>query len=592
MNFKSDISTILILTLLVGLVYVFPHIIYLHTSQPYNPLAIETNAGGIDESLYAAGVMEVLEGRFIPSDLATYEHKGGPFFYGPFPFLTMALVAKSVGGIRNAIIFSDFLFSALAFFLFYLLSNKFLKDKQLSIISSLFLVFFYRLFIPPASISVKGLLNHLTFSFFNIGGGPANLWFSRFVQPQVPTALFFLTLLFVFWSLDKRRLGYYIFAGILLALNFYSYFYFWTYLLVFLSLLFALLLYKKSRQAVGILITLCVGGILSIPYFLNLLLVSSSPLAARSGIETGRFIETISIIYFLLTVISFLLIRKKDLYYYFLSLLMLSGVVVLNVQLLLGFTIQNNHWNSRVIVPILILFLFYHVKSLLYRLNQQNLLKKFTSIAVVILFILAINIQIHEVSALKDDYSFPEGGYELLNWLNDNTSPNSVIMTSDLQWNMLIPAYTYNNVYLPYSASTLSSQEEINYRFISTYKILNKSDQDIATQLNAKSDFVRIPEMGEGSDCFNTYLRSYILLDSIYPLKKQGIFKKRTFNQTNVVNLVKGYKDSTFEPTQIKHYKVDYILLVGEEKLLYNTTKQYFNSTKAFEGEYYTILSV
>src|SRR3989338_10018195 len=106
----KDQVTIYFLALIVGLIYVFPHFVYLSSEGYYNPL--NSLIGGPDEHLYAAGVQEVLEGHIIPTDLTVKEHKNNIYVYGPIPFITMAAIAQVVGGVRNAVIFSDFLFSA------------------------------------------------------------------------------------------------------------------------------------------------------------------------------------------------------------------------------------------------------------------------------------------------------------------------------------------------------------------------------------------------------------------------------------------------------------------------------------------------
>jgi hypothetical protein len=579
-SLRKITQLIILIAILVGLVYVFPHLIYLNTTEHYNPLAFFPGSAAGDESLYAAGVMEVLEGNIFPSDLAVYEHKGGPSFYGPLPFIVMAGVVKIVGSMRNTLIFSDFIFSALVFVLFYYLSNIFLKNKHLSLVASLVMIFFYRLFIPPASLSLSGLWNHLSFNLIFKGGAPVHLWFARFVHPQVSTIFFFLTIICVYWALKKNKLPYYLLAGVLFALNFYSYFFFWTYLLVFLGLLLIFLIYKKAKSRIkGISITLGTGLLLAIPYFVNLFTIRSFDLSSRSGIELGRFIETISFVYLFIFVLFFVFLRKKQFSFYFLSLLFLPAVIVLNIQLLLGFTVQNNHWNSRVIVPILIILLFYVFQEVFYKLkykykwtNPSKILKKYFIVFIIVIFLLAVNLQVQEVNSLKTNFNFSGDEYELVKWIGDNVISEEVILTSSLTWNLWIPAYTSANVYFPYAASTLSSNEEITERFIFTFNLLNKSEEEVNNLLYANSKFTRLNDPNKEIDhSFDSYLKSYVFLDRIYPIEHTGLTKYPVYNSSLVSQLASEYAHYKFNSADIEKYRVNYILLVGEEQSVLNT---------------------
>ena len=213
---------IVFLAILVGLVYIIPHLVYLVENDHYNPLSLTANFGALDESIYAAGVSEVLGGYLFPSDLTVFEHKNGPNFYGPLPFFIMGIFALLVGGIKNALIFSDFVFSALSFILFFYLFNIFLNNIRLSIISSLFFVFFYRLFIPIFTLSPSNILENI-YKIFISRGGSVNFWFSRFVQPQISMIFFLLTLILLYWALKKNKLSYYLLTGFLFSLNFIAY---------------------------------------------------------------------------------------------------------------------------------------------------------------------------------------------------------------------------------------------------------------------------------------------------------------------------------------------------------------------------------
>ena len=585
---------IFILALLVGLIYLSPHLIYLYSNPSYNPLLLEVV--GPDETIYAAGAQEVLEGKFVPSDVTTYEHKQAPFFYAPFPFWVMAALAKGTGGVYNALIFSDFIFGMLAFVLFYYLSKLLLKNKHLSVIAALVLVFFYRLFIPTFPLSLSGIGEHVVRNLFYTFGEPIHFWFARFVHPQISTALFLLTLILLYISLQKNKWSYYFIAGIAFALNVYSYFYSWTFLVVFLGLLFLFFLWQKEKDHwQGLLISAAVGFLLAIPYLVNLWALQAYDLTARSGLEMGRFIEGISLVYLLLLLLFYLFFRTKTAEFSFLALLLVSAIVVLNLQLVFGYTIQNGHWNSRVIVPILILILLYCCKELYPKLKsflspKWNFRRLSWSI-IILLFLLAASLQIQEAVSLKDKFGFSPAQVELLQWMQDNIPSEEVVLSSDLSWNLWIPAYTLANVYFPYAAATVASDDEIKERFILTFKLLNKSNEEVQRQLRANSPYTRYTDPSRESDVsYDSFLKSFIFVDRIYPIQHRGLLKQYTYDPTLVEQLIQEYNRYPFVPENVHTYRVDYVLLLKEEKPLLSGLLRELPAEIVFENEEFAVI--
>jgi len=584
------------IALIVGLLYLAPHIYFSYTSKYYNPLSTQVGNLHIDEALYAAGIMEVLEGRLVPSDLNVYEHKGNIFFFDPLPFIIMSAPALLIG-IKNTIVLSYFVFSIAAFLLFYYLSFLFLKNKQLSVISGLVLLFFHQLFVPPR-ISLAEIYNHLTANLLNLGEKPISLFLARFVQPQVSIIFYFLTIILLYLSLKKNKLIYYILTGLCFALTFYSYFYYWTYLLVFLTLVFLLSAFKKQTDKIkGLLVSIFLGIFLAIPYFINLIKVKSFEITARTAIEIGHFIETISLFYFLLYGLFYFICKKKDENFRLFSLLYFSGIVCLNIQLLFGFTIQNNHWNSRAIIPVFIIFLLYSLKEVYERLNLHSKMKQYSKplllASIIMLILLATNIQFQNVKKLHNKYSFSDSEYELVQWLSKNTPKDSVILTTNLTWNFWIPAYTKNNVYFPYGVASLCSNKEMIERFILTYKLFNISDEHVEEKLLANSAYQRTAN--EPLDySFDSYLKSYILVDMPFPIKHKGMYKYYGYNESVVLDIINQYRNYQFDIKNIKKYKVDYVLLTNFDKQFVNLAqkKEYPFNNVVFENKDYKLFKI
>ena len=232
--------------------------------------------------------------------------------------------------------------------------------------------------------------------------------------------------------------------------------------------------------------------------------------------------------------------RDDGLPHYFIVLFLISAFIVLNIQIILGYTIQNDHWNSRIIIPFLILTLFYLGTKLIPHIPHKissffRISSSITYFFVSILIIIPIVLHTQEAIAQKDNYSFSANEYELITYFKENTYPNQVVLSSNLTWNLWIPAYTGNNIYFPYGEATLAPNKEVEQRFITTYKLMQYSTNSIATQLRANSIYTRLSDTTTARDAsFETFLRGYIFVDSIYPVTHDGIFKKRTYDSVAV----------------------------------------------------------
>ncbi len=222
----------------------------------------------------------------------------------------------------------------------------------------------------------------------------------------------------------------------------------------------------------------------------------------------------------------------------------------------------------------------------------------FTSAFIIFLLIIPIILHAQEALAQKEHYSFSENEYELITYLQNNTSPNDVILSANLTWNLWIPAYTTSNIYFPYGAATLASDEEIQERFITTYKLLNYTSQTITSLLHANSVYARLSDPTKQRDTsFESFLPSYIFVDSIYPVNLDGFFKKRIYNGTDVELLIKQYNNTSLQPGALFKYQLDYILLVGEEKdnisfVTGTLTKAGAQTAIVFENEQFILINI
>ena len=635
----KDTKVVIFLALLVGLIYVFPHIIYLHEPGQYNPLYVAPSRAFMDESIYAAGVEKVLEGHLIPSDLTLPNINSGIFIYGPVPFIIIALLAKICAAIVptslisqpiiSTIILSDFIFAALTFLIFYFLSKIITKSHRISIISSLLLLFFYRLFIPPPTLSPSSIVQFLFSAVTNFTKDNTNFWLSRFVHPQISLPLLLITIIVTYLAITKKEWKYYVLLTLSLALNIYTYFYNWTYLLIFFITVFTITQLQSKKINIKFILSFILLVCLAIPYVINSIELKSADITLRSGIQYGHFFEPISILYIILLFIIIIIVINKNqkdqnqssISIKKVSLLqkarkyletisaediiiistLVAAIISINIQLVTGYTIQNDHYHSRVIVPIILLTIGYIVTKIVPRKMKEsstsNKLKFFYVSSVVLILILATFNQIQETIGQHQTYSFTKDQYELLTFLQSEVPKESVILTSDLTWNMWIPAYTTNHLFFPYSASTLASKEEMENRFYYTYDLFNYTPEQMATDLNAPSSYTRI-QTSKNVTSLQTYLRSYIYLDELYPVEIHGILKERKYNQFFLTSLVERYPlFQRSHPSLLEKYHVDYILLTADQKETLQTAEKNIrrnNNTlqTVFENDQFTLLKI
>ncbi len=631
---EKDTKLALLLALLVGIIYLFPHVIYLTQPGTYNPLYISQNRGFMDEAIYSAGVQEVLEGNFIPTDLATIEHKHSLMIYGPLPFIIMAIITLITKNIISTIIITDFIFAAITFYLFYLLTKKVTSSHSIALISSTLLLFFYRIFIPPPTIALSSLKDYLLSIFINSSQGNANLWLSRFMHPQITLPLLLLTILVAWKAYETKQQRYFIATSLLIAANMYSYFYNWTYIIVFIGTFFTTYVFFQhdtlKNKLLPLTLTAILTLILAIPHIKNTLALKSLDITARSGVEYGRNIETISYLFLLLIVAVLIISYKKQkspahhnphqkigsnpkstifqkklipeflqttpLSSILLLSLLLSAFIVLNIQLIIGYTIQNDHYYSRILVPIVILALAWIISSI--SLLKTLLEKKYVAaIFLTLLFLSACIVQQNEIKGQHANYAFTPEEQELITTLQ-SLAPNNVILTSSITWNLWIPAYTHSDIYFPYSASTIASKEEMENRFITTFQLLKYTPNEVNQLLTANSSYTRIATSRNPTD-LQTYMRSYIYLDEIYPVENVGAIKTRTYNDKPVQTLIKKYSetDSQKNYSRLPSYQLNYILLTAQEKarteeIQYSLQQRGYHPIIIFENKEYQLMKI
>jgi hypothetical protein len=546
-----------LVALLIGIIFLLPHLlmpILQDENQSYSPLVVKgVDARSVDEVLYAAYVQEVVEGHLIPrsnilewKDQLILSHAGAPF-----PSLILGFISLFVGGVINTYILSYFLFTALSAILIYALAYLLTRNKTWSLLAAPLLFF------SPTYV----------LKFFGDNITQPISYFSRFYPALVDFPIFAATLLAVFWLLKKRDWRYAVMSGILGGLLFYTYFYYWTFYIVFIGIICACCLIRKDfllskKIMVSGAITLGIGA----TFFLNSwqTVQNQAEILQRIGANFTR-IPDWNITLFLLAIIAIVWFigRKKEEKnnLFFLTALLLAGIIAMNVQVITGYTINPRHWLTTAIWPTLILAGVYVISSVE---KWEEITKKVCYASIGVLLLFGLVWQVTYAQNTYSAYTLSDSKAALFDWLNQNTNQDEVVLSLRSEMILLLPVYTHNNNFIPNANVEPLPISELVGRRLVAYKILNVPEEKIIFLENPCAFEELLRNFEDEKDgvydytAFEEAFSHHLTFESYFTKKGCSVpakFKAAVF---------KNYADL---PEEVVHkYHLDYIIVSAEEK--------------------------
>jgi len=470
--------TVFALAILVALTYGSHHFFISSNLQAkgldYYPVAINAPANDdFDEAtVYATRAHAIELGQFSVSDVNLLEYKDHPSTFPVIPPLIMGILAKLLGSLNAAVIFADFLFPALIFIFLYFLFFELTGRKLLSLISATLFIFAPKiaLYLPPISSYALGqfvddLLIPTTLT--------DRLYFSKFEPPQL-TYIFFIPTLYLILRAIKRKETYTtILAGIFFGLLFYTYFHDWTYVIVSLSFIFFLFLLQKNfSQMKRIASIASIGFVVSTFFWINFFDVSSlahyEDIVSRMGkaltnsfnIDAWKtYIRSAG-----LAILLWVLWRKRDLVAtnYLIGLL-LPIFVLLNIQMLIGYTIADKHWYD---VQYVVVFMSFMVlMQWFYEKYLSHIPKRYFVFSAGLFAVFLFSSQLYDQyifsNKVGDKYTISKSAIASYSWLEENTPKYSVVGSLSQGTNSEILTYSHNKIYVPNGVSTLAPNNEL-----------------------------------------------------------------------------------------------------------------------------------
>lgn len=457
---------------------------------------------------------EAYDGNLLVSDTDLYEHRRDPSIWPQLSPLLMLPIYKLFGGPLNAF-WGDGILGAIFFLLvFFLIFNLTRRWFGSVFFSTLFLLSRQLpLLFSPARLdgSFTGQLDNLkvlvkTFLPVHIGSPYAqrvDFLLEESYKPGFLVMGSFLLLMFWIARLKdrKKKIMAAIFAGVCYGLLIYTYSFSWVFASVILGLLAAwALLRKEWSDAFFWFLTLLVGLGLSIGYWKNYLEVHSLPLAEEiiprlTGFERGHaFLFSLWPWYLLYLALSFFIYRwsiqkQKRAEGRLLIVMLLAGIVLFNLQVVLGVTLTGDHWHNRVmVIPLMIAWAVLGVWAWEWLGERFRRARSVLKVLIVFIFISQItgasHLQIIQAQNQRVQHMLPFGVGESLLWMDKNIPRDSVVVTPSFFSNALITYYTSARIFVPRGEMSLISRHEMMDRLFITARILNLSPDELAVMFN------------------------------------------------------------------------------------------------------------
>jgi MFS family permease len=391
-----------------------------------------------------------------------------PWLLPPLNPIIMGGLGKALGSMERAFIVSDFVFPPAIFLAVYAVFYEMVRRRTAALLfASVFIISpLAALLSPSASFLPRAEL----------------LYFSSFEYPKVTFIFYALALLFIFRTLRCGGKKNIIAGGIFFGILFYTYLYDWAYIVVALTLSLVWFALRREWSATKFLAGIIgIGGALSIPYWLNFLSLRRLPhyedLVFRiGGVEIGRQFRFSSVwktyARHLAWVGALLVLYRPHVsrQVTFLISLLFTYFVVVNVQVILGFSPQPDHWYRETFLPVLLSLAMICVWVWNHFLSRHITLRVFRP--VVFIFLLCFfgyalfgqyTLSKDEVVAWGIDKQYA-GAYE---WLALHASENATVASVSVETNRELSLFSPRTSFLRSGGITLASHNDLWERALS-----------------------------------------------------------------------------------------------------------------------------
>lgn len=460
--------------ILIGLIYVSHYAFNYHfdfnnshsTSYPI------TEIGRPDDAIaYYPRAKEAFEGRWLIGDVNNYEYRDSPAFLSIASPLLLGWLGRALGSFEAGVILADFVFPALIFLAVFAIAKELTGRKTASLFFAAVFLLVPAAFqgLPPTSFaSLSGFFQAL-FPF----QGNALLYFSRIEYPKLTFLFYGMTVLFTLRALNRGAWRDAVLAGIGFGSLFYTYFYDWTAFTVTLGLFLIYVLFLRRLDIVVKVVAIgCIGILCSIPFWMNFYqlqqLASYGDLLQRLDVEQGRFLrwKTVWQTYIKLGILGGTLWLSRHKAKRISTAFVITGLftyfITVNVQLVLGYSPQPDHWYRTVLLYLALAFflLALHIVD-----APRLVLRSWFKPLAWFLLCVFLGIQLlgqYQFSLRKhQNYLISEDILQSYRWLDEHVPKDAVIGSLSVDSASGIALHSNKNVFLQNGFNTVAPTSEI-----------------------------------------------------------------------------------------------------------------------------------
>jgi hypothetical protein len=558
-NFVFVTTCLLILSAII----ILPNIILkINLKDNYSPVIFNnkfensSKIRNLDEMQYYSYIHEISESnKLLLNDPHIYENRNQPsmLFSQAVPYIIMGKIKMAIPDNFYFTITILFFFSFILFMVIYFLVYLLTKNDMLSLLS-VPLISNPDIFAKPNPLKIIHEIFFYRDGYFFIGSP---------IQVRNIIDLLFMFLFIYFFikgysneKHEKKKSSFYylLIASIFLGLEFYTYFPYWTFIIGGIFILFIFNLFESDfDKNKKIIQTGIISFILFIPFIYYYLKWRATPgyidYTFRVGIN-NPIIDYIYTPFFILILILFYLTYKitketlsnfdKNNYFLLVSLIIGGAIILTNQHIITKHTIYSNYWASTGFYFVLIIG-FVSINYILkkFKIDYPKLF--------IILFILIISgitfSQVRNVYKLEKYYNFEPKFKDSIDFLNKNSFPNEVVVSTSFRNNYMINAFTNLKTLTTFSAATTSTNVDLINRYYTAFHLFNVSAEQFSDWININP---KLPESGNN-----------ILFDHTFTYKYGEIpndIKK---------NLSQNYINFNLN---LNKYKIDYIYISPIEK--------------------------
>lgn len=444
-----------ILSIITGFIMLAPQLVFMHSlGAEYKGVYI---MGSDAEPYYVARMQEFYDGNGI-GNAYYFENKNDvPNIYFTVSESLLALPGDLLGiSAAKLNLIYKFVLPGLVFLLVYFLLYRLLGRRMWSLAGASLVVMGNLLLSVPDVLHM--LKFEMVYSEFSL--------FSRPVNPEFSSIVFFSYLHLLLYAIRSNKTKFYIILALLFGSSFYFYFYSWTFILSLnVCLAIVLFFYKDFRpMSWKIVVATVLGLILGARALVELVAVKVHPftvdLAGIYDVVSHRPIISMAGV-FITALFTFYFWKQKPrkIEDYFLLGLLVATFASVNQQVITGILMQSGHYHWYFNTPIFIAVLVY--------LGAEKIPNNFAKIIPILLIFLSIIsasfVQHSSYVYHKEEVVEQQDFAQIFDWLNNNTTRDSVVLASD-SMSFLVPAYTVNNVFEHYYGSlSLISPERRAY---------------------------------------------------------------------------------------------------------------------------------